>query len=66
VSAATLRTKASSGADGHLAADFAAAEKAGVDATPAFLVNDRRVTGVIPYAAFRALVLRTLSEATSR
>ena len=66
VSPAALRAAEGSGADGHLAADIAAAEKAGIEGTPAFLVNDRRVTGVIPYAAFRALVLRTLSEAKSR
>jgi protein-disulfide isomerase len=66
VSRESLRAAEASGADGRLAADLAAADKAGIEGTPAFLVNDRRVTGVIPYAAFRALVLVALSEATSR
>jgi protein-disulfide isomerase len=63
---ATLVAAEASGVDGRLAAEIAAAERAGIEGTPAFLVNDRRVTGVIPYAAFRALVLVALSEAQGR
>jgi protein-disulfide isomerase len=48
---------------GRLAADLAAGDRAGVEGTPAFLVNDRRVTGIVPYAAFRALVIVALAEA---
>jgi len=63
VNRASLRAAQGSGANGRLAADIAAGERAGVEGTPAFLVNDRRVTGIIPYAAFRALVRVALSEA---
>lgn len=65
VSPGRLRAALGTGADGRLAADMAAGDKAGVEGTPAFLVNDRRVTGVIPYTAFRALVMVTLAEAKS-
>jgi protein-disulfide isomerase len=51
-----------SGADGRLAADAKTAETAGVEGTPAFIVNDWMVTGVMPYPVFRALVARALSE----
>ena len=53
-----------SGADGKLAADVATGDAAGVEGTPAFLVNDWMVTGVLPYPEFRALVLRALGEAS--
>jgi len=50
------------GADGRLAADVRIAEAAGVEGTPAFIVNDWMVTGVMPYPIFRALVVRALTE----
>jgi protein-disulfide isomerase len=61
VSRAHLNAALATGADGHLAADVAAGEKAGIEGTPAFVVNDRLVIGVIPYPAFRALVLFSLA-----
>jgi protein-disulfide isomerase len=63
VPAASLTAALGTGADGRLAADMAAGDRAGVEGTPAFLVNDRRVTGIVPYAAFRALVIVALAEA---
>ncbi len=63
VPAATLRAALPSGADGRVAADIAAGDAAGVQGTPAFFVNDRMVTGVLPYPEFRALVQTALAEA---
>jgi len=63
VAPATLRAALATGANGKVAADFAAGDAAGVRGTPAFLVNDRMVTGVMPYPEFRALVAKALSEA---
>jgi protein-disulfide isomerase len=58
-----LRAAVSSGADGRVAADVAAGDAAGVEGTPAFFVNDRMVTGTLPYPEFRALIQRALAEA---
>jgi protein-disulfide isomerase len=63
VAPARLRAAVPTGADGRIAADVAAGDAAGIDGTPAFFVNDRMVTGVLPYSEFRALVLRALDEA---
>lgn len=68
VDAASIDRALPSGADGRIAADVRVGESAGVQGTPAFIVNDWMVTGVLPYPLFRALVLRALEEArtTSR
>jgi protein-disulfide isomerase len=58
-----LRSALATGADGRIALDIRAGDAAGVEGTPAFFVNDRMVTGVLPYPEFRALVLRALAEA---
>src|SRR5262249_46375104 len=50
------------GADGRVAADVRLGEAAGVQGTPAYLVNDWFVTGILPYPEFRALIARALSE----
>jgi protein-disulfide isomerase len=63
VDPATVRAALATGADGRVAADIAAADKTGVEGTPAFVVNDRMVTGVLPYPEFRALVAHALAEA---
>jgi protein-disulfide isomerase len=66
VTPATLRAALPTGADGRVAADIAAGDLAGVQGTPAFFVNDRMVTGVLPYPEFRALVRTALNEARAR
>jgi protein-disulfide isomerase len=63
VAPAHLRAAVSTGADGRIAADVAAGDEAGVEGTPAFFVNDRMVTGTLPYPEFRALVRTALAEA---
>jgi protein-disulfide isomerase len=63
VDPATLRAAVATRADGRVAADIEAGDAAGVQGTPAFFVNDRMVTGVLPFPEFRALVLRALTEA---
>jgi protein-disulfide isomerase len=66
VDPATLRAALVTGADGRVAADIAAADKAGVEGTPAFFVNDWMVTGTLPYPEFRALVMRALTDSRKR
>jgi protein-disulfide isomerase len=63
VDPATLRAALANGADGRIALDIATGDAAGVEGTPAFFVNDRMVTGVLPYPEFRALVALALTEA---
>ena len=63
VDPATLRAALATGADGRVALDIATGNAAGIEGTPAFFVNDRMVTGVLPYPEFRALVLRALADA---
>jgi protein-disulfide isomerase len=66
VDPATLRAALATGADGRIALDIATGDAAGIEGTPAFFVNDRMVTGVLPYPEFRALVLRALAEARQK
>jgi len=63
VAASSLTKAVASGADGKIPADIRTGEAVGVQGTPAFVVNDWMVTGVLPYPEFRALVLRALGEA---
>ena len=62
VDSARIDAALPTGADGRLAAEVKSAEAAGVEGTPAFIVNDWMVTGVMPYPVFRALVVRALAE----
>jgi protein-disulfide isomerase len=59
----SIRAALETGAGGSLAADLRAGDAAGVEGTPAFVVNDWLVTGVVPYPLFRSLVARALAEA---
>jgi len=54
------------GAERRVAGQVSLGEAAGVEGTPAFIVNDWMVTGVLPYPAFRAVVARALAEAPAR
>jgi protein-disulfide isomerase len=63
VARASIDAALETGAGGGLAADLRAADLAGVEGTPAFVVNDWIVTGVLPYPLFRSLVARALAEA---
>jgi protein-disulfide isomerase len=49
--------------DTRIDADIEAGLTAGVDATPAFLVNDLLTIGVLPYDVMRAIVEQAKSEA---
>jgi protein-disulfide isomerase len=48
--------------DARIDADIAAGDLAGIEGTPAFLVNDWYGFGALPYVILRAAVLRELSE----
>jgi protein-disulfide isomerase len=63
VDRASLNAALMTGAGGRIAAELKLGDDVGVEGTPAFLVNDWMVTGVVPYSAFRALVARALAEA---
>jgi len=60
---ASIEAALETGAGGSLAADLRAADVVGVEGTPAFVVNDWMVTGILPYPLFRSLVARALAEA---
>jgi protein-disulfide isomerase len=51
--------------DARIDADIAAGDLAGIEGTPAFLVNDWYGFGALPYVILRAAVVRALSEPAS-
>ena len=60
------RYKAALAAHTHAAkieADLDAADKAGINGTPAFFVNDYKAIGALPYEEMRMLVLQALRDA---
>lgn len=63
VDAARFRRALTSGAhERRIDADMAAGDLAGIEGTPAFLVNDWYGFGALPYPLLRAAVARALSE----
>jgi predicted DsbA family dithiol-disulfide isomerase len=48
--------------DARIEADIAAGDLAGIEGTPAFLVNDWYGFGALPYVVLRAAIVRALSE----
>jgi protein-disulfide isomerase len=63
VDAASIDRALADGAGGRISSDLSTGDSVGVQGTPAFVVNDWMVTGVLPYPLFRALVVRALEEA---
>lgn len=62
-----FRRALTSGAhEARIDADMAAGDLAGIEGTPAFLVNDWYGFGALPYPVLRAAVARALSETTRR
>jgi protein-disulfide isomerase len=48
--------------EGRIDADIRAGEMAGVNGTPAFLVNDWLAVGLLPYGEFSAVVRHALTQ----
>lgn len=63
VDATRFRQAITSGAhEARIEADIAAGDLAGIEGTPAFLINDWYGFGSLPYAVLRAAIVRALSE----